>query len=56
MPPDYAVIRKEMVRRGYLHAPEIVQNPDSTTTTYYQLNAAGMRAALQGDWRTKGVF
>lgn len=56
MQPDYAVIRKEMVRRGYLEAPEIVQNPDSTTTTYYQLSVAGMRAALQGEWRTKGVF
>ena len=56
MPPDFAVIRKEMVRRGFLAAPEIVENADRTTTTTYCVSVAGMRAALDGDWRTKGVF
>ena len=56
MQADFAVIRKEMVRRGFLAAPEIVTNPDATTTTYYRVNGTSMRAALQGDWKTKGVF
>ena len=55
-PPDFAVVRKEMVRRGFLEPPEIVENADRTTTTYYRVSGAGMRAALQSDWRTKGVF
>ena len=56
MAPDYAVIRKEMVRRGFLETPKIVENEDHTTTTYYHTHVAGMRAVLQGHWRTKGVF
>ena len=54
--PDFAVVRKEMVRRGYLEAPEIVENADRTTTTYYRVSGEGMREALRGEWRTKGVF
>ena len=53
---DHAVMRKEMVRRGYLLAPEIVQNADQTTSTYYHVSADGLRAALRGEWRSKGVF
>ena len=54
--PDYAVIRKEMVRRGYLDRPQIVENADKTTTTFYATSREGLRAALRGDWRRKGVF
>ena len=54
--PDFAVIRKEMVRHGFLEAPEIIENADRTTTTTYCVSVAGMRTALDGDWRTKGVF
>ena len=56
MQPDHAVMRKEMVRRGYLEHPEIVDNADKTTTTYYKQSPDGLRAALRGEWRKKGVF
>ena len=56
MQPDHAVVRKEMVRRGYLQPPRIVSNDNATTTTYYDVSAEGVRAALRGEWRTKGVF
>jgi len=56
MQADFAVIRKEMVRRGFLTPPEIVANTDRTTTTYYRVSMVSMRAALQGEWRTKGIF
>lgn len=56
MQPDHAVMRKDMVRRGYLHPPEIETNADQTTSTYYRPAAEGLRAALRGEWRTKGVF
>ena len=56
MQPDHGVLRKEMVRRGYLEPPEIVNNADSTTTTYYRQSPEGVRAALRGEWRKKGVF
>ena len=54
--PDFAVVRKEMVRRGYLEQPEIVTNADSTTSTYYRISREGMHAVLRGEWKTKGVF
>lgn len=56
MQPDHGVMRKEMVRRGYLEQPEIVDNADKTTTTYYRQSLEGVRAALRGEWRKKGVF
>lgn len=56
MQPDHAVMRKEMVRRGFLEPPHIVQNDDATTTTYYALCRGAMLAALRGEWRSKGVF
>jgi len=56
MQPDHAVMRKEMVRRAYLLPPEIVENPDRTTSTYYRVSREGLHAALRGEWRTKGVF
>lgn len=56
MQPDHGVMRKEMVRRGYLEHPEIVNNADKTTTTYYKQSPDGLRAALRGEWRKKGVF
>ena len=56
MLPDHGVMRKEMVRRGFLHPPEIVLNANQTTTTYYTVDPEGVRAALRGEWRTKGVF
>ena len=53
---DFAVVRKEMCRRGYLEKPIIETNADKTTSTYYVLDRAGMHAALRGEWRSKGVF
>jgi hypothetical protein len=55
-PPDHAVMRKEMVRRAYLHPPEIVENADRTTSTYYRVNRDALHAALRGECKTKGVF
>ena len=56
MRPDFAVVRKEMCRRGYLQPPRIVENDDRTTTTSYEVDVDGMRAPLRGEWRSKGVF
>ena len=53
---DYAVIRKELVRRGFMEAPVITANADRTTSTTYRVSRTGLQAALQGEWRTKGVF
>ena len=44
---DYAIVRKEMVRRGLLEPPDIVTNEDNTTTTYYRASRSGLEAALK---------
>ena len=51
MQPDHGVLRKEMVRRGYLHPPEIVLNANKTTSTYYTVNPEGLQA-LSSEWRS----
>ena len=53
---DFAVIRKELVRRGFLHAPIIRENDDRTTSTTYRVSREGLHAALVGEWRTKGAL
>ena len=55
-PPDHGVLRKEMVRRGFLGQPNIVTNADKTTATYFSVSGEGLRAVLRGEWRQKGVF
>lgn len=50
-PPDLGTIRKELVRRGCLQQPEIVQNPDMTTSTFYRIDAEGMRSTMEREWR-----
>ena len=55
-PPDHGVLRKEMVRRGFLGPPNIVTNADKTTATYFSVSGEGLRAVLRGEWRRKGVF
>ena len=55
-PPDHGVLRKEMVRRGFLGQPNIVTNADQTTATYFSVSGEGLRAVLRGEWRRKGVF
>jgi len=55
-PPDHGVLRKEMVRRGFLGQPNIVTNADKTTATYFSVSGEGLRAVLRGEWRRKGVF
>ena len=47
--PDHGVVRKEMVRHGYLQQPVIHQNADHTTSTTYQLGLKTLEAALGGD-------
>ena len=49
-------IRKELVRRGCLAPPQIIQKTDATTSTLYRLDGAAMRRMLDGEWRAKGVF
>ena len=55
-PPDHGVLRKEMVRRGFLGPPNIVTNADKTTATYFSVSGEGLRAVLRGEWRRTGVF
>jgi len=46
--PDLGTIRKELHRRGCLEPPEIVQNADRTTSTYYRVTPLGrMREVLE---------
>ena len=47
--PDHGVVRKEMVRNGFLDQPVITTNPDKTTTTTYRLAPAAMETALRSD-------
>ena len=47
--PDHGVVRKEMVRHGYLEQPVICQNADCTTSTTYRLAHRGVEAALRSD-------
>ena len=47
--PDHAVIRKEMVRHGYLSQPVIRQNADRTTSTTYTVDAAAVAAAMRSE-------
>ena len=53
-PPDHGVLRKEMVRRGFLGQPNIVTNADKTTATYFSVSGEGLRAVLRGEWREEG--
>ena len=54
MLPDHGVMRKEMVRRGFLHPPEIVLNANQTTSTYYTVNPEGL-LAWRSEWRSNGT-
>ena len=53
MLPDHGVLRKEMVRRGFLHPPEIFLNSNHTTSTYYTVNPEGL-LAWRSEWRPNG--
>ena len=55
MLPDHGVMRKEMVRRGFLHPPEIVLNANQTTSTYYTVNPEGLLLAWRSEWRSNGT-
>ena len=54
MLPDHGVMRKEMVRRGFLHPPEIVLNANQTTSTYCTVNPEGL-LAWRSEWRSNGT-
>ena len=47
--PDHGVVRKEMVRHGYLEQPVIRTNADKTTSTTYQVGVAAVEAALRSE-------
>ncbi|KAL3892736.1 MAG: hypothetical protein SGPRY_014837, partial [Prymnesium sp.] len=52
---DLGTIRKELVRRTLLEQPQIVQNPDKTTSTFYLL-VRGRLLAVVEEWRAKSVL
>eukprot|EP00325_Prymnesiales_sp_UTEX-LB-985_P027392 CAMPEP_0174738544 /NCGR_PEP_ID=MMETSP1094-20130205/70138_1 /TAXON_ID=156173 /ORGANISM="Chrysochromulina brevifilum, Strain UTEX LB 985" /LENGTH=437 /DNA_ID=CAMNT_0015941979 /DNA_START=102 /DNA_END=1415 /DNA_ORIENTATION=+ len=47
--PDHAVVRKEMVRHGYLEPPIIRENADHTTSTTYKLGLEALEESLRGE-------
>jgi len=49
---DYAVIRKELVRRGFLEAPVITENDDHTTSTTYRVSRDGLSEKFVDVWRS----